>query len=375
MKSCDQDFKVICGDNKNLGECFSNNFSCFSTECKSAVKEAVKVEGDFAHGPHGPGGPHDGPGGPHGPHDGPEGEHHGHGGKIPQEVKDACRADKEKLCGDKHGMEALQCMKDNVANLSKGCTDAINKWKSTMPTPPAIFTACKSDKETLCPGLEGLEAAKCMFDNASKVSAGCKNAWSQITYSTPSTSTTTTNPSTSTTTSLPTSTSTTASTSTSDSTSTTTATSSSSTVSPSVLPSSGTGTDSNVVAALEAVGTEPVTQTAPSQTSPTSKKCNSGGMTVESSKDSASVVEMAYTGVGGSQDAAPPSHKVRNIVIGVVVGVCLIAVVTFFAVRKYRAMRTSSQNTPPQIQAGVPIVESSNPLAYNHLTNESIPAV
>lgn len=48
----------------------------------------------------------------------------------------ACQSDMQTLCADKHGREAMQCLRSNTDKLSADCKDALSKLPKRPPQPP-----------------------------------------------------------------------------------------------------------------------------------------------------------------------------------------------------------------------------------------------
>ena len=99
----------------------------------------------------------------------------------------ACRGDMATLCGnvEKGGGRKLQCLKDNQAKLSAGCQAAIQGVlaKNTGDAGKAgkLKQACSADTATFCAGVEkgGGRIAKCLKDNAAKLSPSCQAAFQE----------------------------------------------------------------------------------------------------------------------------------------------------------------------------------------------------
>jgi hypothetical protein len=96
-------------------------------------------------------------------------------------VKDACKADVQKLCAEvKPGEGRIKdCLKQHEAELSADCKSNMAKMKEKMQKRmEEINAACKADEEQYCkdvtPG-EGREMA-CLHAHSDKVSDGCKQA-------------------------------------------------------------------------------------------------------------------------------------------------------------------------------------------------------
>lgn len=88
----------------------------------------------------------------------------------------ACSADVETVCKDAgEGRERFRCLRDNESKVSAGCRTAMEAQRAARE---AVRAACKSDRETLCKDAgEGRGAGmKCLRDNASKVSSDCGKA-------------------------------------------------------------------------------------------------------------------------------------------------------------------------------------------------------
>jgi hypothetical protein len=92
----------------------------------------------------------------------------------------ACKSDIETLCKDAgDGRAKFKCLNDNEAKVSATCKTAMDARKAARE---AVKTACKADRESLCKdaGDERGAGMKCLRDNASKVSADCSKALSDI---------------------------------------------------------------------------------------------------------------------------------------------------------------------------------------------------
>ena len=50
-------------------------------------------------------------------------------------MRKACGDDMKKLCADKTGREAMQCMRENSDKVSPGCKDAMAKLRASAPPP------------------------------------------------------------------------------------------------------------------------------------------------------------------------------------------------------------------------------------------------
>lgn len=88
----------------------------------------------------------------------------------------ACKTDVETLCKDAgQGRERFKCLRDNESKVSVGCKSAMEAHRSARE---AMRAACKSDRETLCKdaGDERGAGMKCLRDNAAKVSSDCGKA-------------------------------------------------------------------------------------------------------------------------------------------------------------------------------------------------------
>lgn len=293
IDACDKDFTTLCADKKDLGACFHSNASCFSTECVKAVEHAVEVESH-----------HDGrrPGSPHG-------EHHGHHKNIPQEVKDACKADKEKLCGDKHGRDVHLCMKEHSADLSDVCSNALKAWIATMPTHHSTGTTSTTPTPSADHGTDSTSAPS------------------------------------------PT---------------------------PSTVASPTVTIENNVPVAslLEVVDPTP---SVASSTSTTAKPSCGPTPTVAIAEGShglqaSEVVNYAYTGTGGMQDAPAP-NTLMHVIVGSGAAIFVVAAIVI-AVRRYKARRTAafapvtSQVAENAASTAAPVV-TGNPLAYSTLNEEA----
>jgi hypothetical protein len=105
----------------------------------------------------------------------------------------ACRGDLATLCaGVATGSgRKIACLKENQSKLTPGCMGAIQaivdkqavrKGQAASPEAKAaagqVRDACKADAATFCAGIEKGDGrlAKCMKDNAAKLSTACKGA-------------------------------------------------------------------------------------------------------------------------------------------------------------------------------------------------------
>ena len=51
-------------------------------------------------------------------------------------MMDACATDRQTLCADKQGREAMMCMRDNADKLSAPCKDAMAKMRAARQAAP-----------------------------------------------------------------------------------------------------------------------------------------------------------------------------------------------------------------------------------------------
>jgi len=51
-------------------------------------------------------------------------------------MMDACATDRQTLCADKQGREAMMCMRDNADKLSAPCKDAMAKMRAARQASP-----------------------------------------------------------------------------------------------------------------------------------------------------------------------------------------------------------------------------------------------
>jgi hypothetical protein len=51
-------------------------------------------------------------------------------------MMEACAADRQTLCADKQGREAMMCMRDNADKLSAPCKDAMAKMRAARQASP-----------------------------------------------------------------------------------------------------------------------------------------------------------------------------------------------------------------------------------------------
>jgi Golgi apparatus protein 1 len=94
-----------------------------------------------------------------------------HGGAMA-----ACKEDARKLCGGVEPGEGRirECMKAHEADLSDACKAAVAQAKAKWEP---VKEACRADQEKLCPGLTaGKGLFQCMKAREADVSAACKAA-------------------------------------------------------------------------------------------------------------------------------------------------------------------------------------------------------
>jgi hypothetical protein len=51
-------------------------------------------------------------------------------------MMEACATDRQTLCADKQGREAMMCMRDNADKLSPPCKDAMSKMRAARQAAP-----------------------------------------------------------------------------------------------------------------------------------------------------------------------------------------------------------------------------------------------
>lgn len=89
----------------------------------------------------------------------------------------ACKADVEKLCKDvKLGEGRIaRCLKQNEANLSPACKDAMAQARQKMQ---ALRDACGADAKQYCKGVKHGHGRilACLKQNEAKLSEGCRAA-------------------------------------------------------------------------------------------------------------------------------------------------------------------------------------------------------
>jgi hypothetical protein len=90
----------------------------------------------------------------------------------------ACRADKEKFCGDVEPGEGriIQCMKAHESELSGGCRQMMAHQGKQGKNGGMGMEACKGDIESLCPGVKPGDGrlVECLKANFDKLSPQCK---------------------------------------------------------------------------------------------------------------------------------------------------------------------------------------------------------
>jgi hypothetical protein len=94
-----------------------------------------------------------------------------------QAGRGACKADVEKLCKDvKPGEGAIaKCLKQNEANVSPACKDAMAQAHEKMQT---FMNACGGDTQQYCKDVKRGHGRvlRCLKDNEAKLSEGCRAA-------------------------------------------------------------------------------------------------------------------------------------------------------------------------------------------------------
>ena len=99
----------------------------------------------------------------------------------PQGGRGACKADVEKLCKDvKPGEGAIaKCLKQNEANLSPACKDAMAQAHEKMQ---ALRKACGGDAQQYCKDVKRGHGrvVRCLKDNEAKLSEGCRAALQSV---------------------------------------------------------------------------------------------------------------------------------------------------------------------------------------------------
>lgn len=108
----------------------------------------------------------------------PQAAAQGKGGPL-----EACRADVDKLCAKAERTQGWRgkCLRDNVASLSDSCKSAIAAVREGREK---VRSACAGDIASLCKADgDGNDARpmRCLKTNESKLSAGCKTAFSAFT--------------------------------------------------------------------------------------------------------------------------------------------------------------------------------------------------
>lgn len=84
-----------------------------------------------------------------------------------------CKADLQKLCEGKTGLDMIKCMKDHSGDVSDSCKIKVAAVKADAVE---VGAACKDDAAKLCKGVKpGLGAiAECLKANTAKLSPACK---------------------------------------------------------------------------------------------------------------------------------------------------------------------------------------------------------
>ncbi len=99
------------------------------------------------------------------------------GGKHGGKMKEACRADVERLCADAKGKkEIFQCLRENRGSLSDACNEGLKKArKHKGKHRKALKEACGQDFKTYCGGVEHGDGRikACIKENRTKFSESC----------------------------------------------------------------------------------------------------------------------------------------------------------------------------------------------------------
>ena len=95
----------------------------------------------------------------------------------PTRINDACKTEMATLCAgntDK-GPRGIRCLTDNKTKLGASCAAAI---KDTQDRREKLQTACKSDAEKLCTGVQpkGGQIAACLRGKSAELSRPCLEA-------------------------------------------------------------------------------------------------------------------------------------------------------------------------------------------------------
>jgi hypothetical protein len=91
-------------------------------------------------------------------------------------LRKACADDAAQLCPDARGRALRSCMKDNAADLSESCSSAVSEMKARRAGGKAVRQACKADVAELCPDARGPERRACIDEHAESLSATCSQA-------------------------------------------------------------------------------------------------------------------------------------------------------------------------------------------------------
>lgn len=89
-----------------------------------------------------------------------------------------CKADIQKLCQGKSGLEMMKCMKDHAGDVSDSCKAKVATVKADAAE---VGAACKDDAAKFCKGVKpGLGAiGECLKSNSAKLSPACKSTLQQ----------------------------------------------------------------------------------------------------------------------------------------------------------------------------------------------------
>lgn len=90
-----------------------------------------------------------------------------------------CAKDRETLCaGIEQGEGRIaKCMKENAEKVSPECKAHMEKAKENIKD---LAAACHDDAEELCPGLKRRALVQCLRKNKEKVSQTCKDEFKEL---------------------------------------------------------------------------------------------------------------------------------------------------------------------------------------------------
>lgn len=177
MAACRGDMQTLCGAVERGGgrkiACLKENQAKLSPGCQAAIQAVLDKAGGGRAGTAGAAGTNAAGAGAAGA-----------GALSHAAVRQACQSDQATLCAGvaKGEGRIAKCMKDNADKLSPGCQAAMGERKTKMQMlRKDVRAACASDSQTLCgPGVKGHTAMQCLREKEAQVSPGCRQVLASL---------------------------------------------------------------------------------------------------------------------------------------------------------------------------------------------------